>query len=376
MSILPEPKLPLTGKCTDSYTLPSAYYLDQNIYELEKERIFYRTWQYVVHTSMIANVGDYYCLKICDQNIFVIRSDDGEIRGFYNVCRHRAHELLEGSGNVGSLIVCPYHAWSYGNSGALAAARFSENRPGFDKCQFALKAIRVEIFCGCVFVNLHDDAASLLSTAGDLESDIHEKVPYVSNLKPCGTDLFGETVNRAGWKVVVDNFIECYHCGPAHPDFASLIDMSAYEVDVREYWSRQTGVKIRNENSAYQVDRESGNQQSFAWFLWPNTTFNILPGLEELSVYAVRPKSIDVCSFEGHTLSPDGGFSASRAEYTANVLVPEDISICESVQRGLKSKGYDQGPFMYADAHRGESEHALHHFHRLVAGAMADHQAS
>jgi len=369
-SVAPEINLPLTDNVAESFTLPSEYYLSEDVYELEKENIFYRTWQYVAHISMLTEVGDYVSLKICDQNIFVILTDEGSIKGFYNVCQHRAHELVKGAGNVNGVIVCPYHAWTYKTDGSLLAARMGSKRPDFDKCRFSLKEINVEIFCGCVFVNLDADAQRLNDIAGDLANDIRARTPYLDDLELCGTDMFGETVNKAGWKVVVDNFLECYHCAPAHPDFASLIDMSAYQVDAFKYWSRQIGHKIRNENTAYHVDPDEGNQCSVAWFLWPNTTFNILPGSREFSVFAVRPLGLDTCSFEGHSMAPEGIMNQERADYTSNILVPEDIGLCESVQRGLKSKGYDQGPFIYDAQREGISEHGLHHFHRLVQQAL------
>ncbi len=361
---------PLTGNIATSYTLPSEYYLSAGIYEREKEEIFYRTWQYVAHQSMLENTGDYITLKICDENIFVIRCDDGELRSFYNVCRHRAHELLKGAGNTSQAIVCPYHAWTYAIDGRLMGARMSDRRPGFDKSDFGLKEIRMEVFCGCIFVNLDDRARSLNSMAGDLEQDIKSRVPYLDDMRLQGAGMFGETVNRAGWKVVVDNFLECYHCEPAHPDFASLIDMKAYQVETFGYWSRQIGAKIRNKNTAYEVDPAVGSQQSIAWYLWPNITFNILPGSLEFSIYAIRPTGLDTCSFEGHTLSHNDSFMPARASYAANILVPEDIALCESVQRGLKSKSYDQGPFIYDQERAGISEHGVHHFHRLVQQAL------
>jgi phenylpropionate dioxygenase-like ring-hydroxylating dioxygenase large terminal subunit len=367
---IPTLNLPLSENVSESYTLSSEFYLSADLYEQEKEKIFYRSWQYVAHESMLQNPGDYITLKICDQNIFAIRTDEGDVKAFYNVCQHRAHELLKGSGNVAGAIVCPYHAWTYKKNGNLLAARMGNKRPGFDVKNFGLKAIKLEIFCGCIFVNLDDSADSLNVIASDLAEDIRARVPYLDQLINCGGDLLGETVNKAGWKVVVDNFLECYHCTPAHPDFASLIDMSAYEVDAFELWSRQIGAKIRNENTAYNVDPNKGNQSSIAWFLWPNTTFNVLPGKEEFAVYAIRPTDLETCSFEGHSLGVNGDISQERIDYTADILVPEDISLCESVQRGLKSKGYDQGPYIYDAEREGISEHGLHHFHRLVDQAL------
>ena len=370
MSALPPINKPLGKKPELSFTLPSEYYLSPEVYEYEKENIFYKTWQYIAHEVMLPDPGDYVTLSICGQNVFVIRSSDGELRSFYNVCRHRAHELLSGAGNVRKLIVCPYHAWSYDNSGRLKSARMSDNRPGFDKAEFGLREIRLELFCGCIFVNLDDTAESLQSIAGDLEADIRDQLPYLDKLKLAGTDLLGETKMSAGWKVVVDNFVECYHCRPAHRDFASLIDMDAYQVDIFDYWSRQTGPKIRYDNSAYAVDPEVGMQQSVFWYLWPNTTFNVLPGSDELTVFSIRPIDITTSSFGGQSFNVDGKVYQPRADYASEILAPEDISLCESVQRGLASKSYDQGTFIVDPDNPGESEYALHHFHRLVQQAL------
>jgi choline monooxygenase len=310
-------------------------------------------------------------VRICDENIFVIRSADGELRAFYNVCRHRAHELLQGSGNVRKLIVCPYHAWSYDSSGCLVNARMSETRPGFDKSEFGLQEIRLELFCGCIFVNLDDDSDSLQSIAGDLEQDIRSRLPYIDDLQLSGTNLLGEIEMEAGWKVVVDNYVECYHCRPAHRDFASIINMDSYQVDVFDYWSRQLGPDIRYDNSAYEVNPESGMQSSIFWYLWPNTTFNVLPGSQELAVFAIRPINLTRSSFGGQSFNVDGKIYQPRADYVSGTLAPEDISLCESVQRGLTSKSYDQGVYIVDPDNLGESEHALHHFHRLVQKTLA-----
>ena len=141
-------------------------------------------------------------------------------------------------------------------------------------------------------------------------------------------------------------------------------------MDTGALWSRQLGPGIRHDNSAYKIDPEAGFQSSAFWYLWPNTTFNVLPGANELAVFAIRPIGLEESSFEGHILSGDAKQNTERSTYTANVLAPEDIALCESVQRGLKSKGYDQGPIIAGDTPNGEGEHAIHHFHRLVYQAL------
>lgn len=366
---------PLSEIPEESFTLPSYMYTDIEIYELEKEKIFYKTWQYVAHKSLFAEPGDYVTLRICDQHIFVIMGDDSELRAFYNVCQHRAHELLpEGSGNVARAIVCPYHAWAFEKTGELRGAPRSENRPSFNKKDFSLKSVKLEMFLDSAFVNLDTNAIPLSEIAGDLEDDIRSRAPFVNELDTPQSrfvaDDIGLTNINAGWKVVVDNYVECYHCEHAHKDFCDIISMDTYKHDAFGLWARQLGEDIKDDNTAYKLEPNAPFKKSAFWFLWPNTTINILPGAEVLNFAIVRPTAIDKCLFEGHSISTSEKFHKGRQDYTANVLVPEDIALCESVQRGLKSKGYDQGPLIVDPSRSGRGEHALHHFHRLVQKAM------
>ena len=120
----PEFDKPLSGDAGRSYTIPARYYTDPDIFEQEKEAIFARTWHYIGHESHVRDPGDYLTLQIADESVFVMRGGDGRLRGFFNVCRHRAHRLLSGAGNTAT-IVCPYHAWSYHCDGRLRHARFA-----------------------------------------------------------------------------------------------------------------------------------------------------------------------------------------------------------------------------------------------------------
>lgn len=175
-------KKPLVDDPQSSFTLPSYLYTEPEIYEIEKEKIFYRSWQYVAHKTSFEQPGDYVTVQICDQNMFVMLGSDGELRAFYNVCQHRAHELLPtGSGNVKSLIVCPYHAWAFNREGALRGAPRSSERPGFNKADYSLKQVQLEIFLDCAFINLDPEADSLSEQAADLQADILEKAPFFKN---------------------------------------------------------------------------------------------------------------------------------------------------------------------------------------------------
>ena len=110
--------------------LPREYYFDRDLYEREKRQIFAKTWRYVCHQSELPNAGDYMTITVADQNLFVLRGRDRQIRAFYNVCQHRAAELLQGRGTVKGFITCPYHSWSYDHSGCLRSAVNAERSVG------------------------------------------------------------------------------------------------------------------------------------------------------------------------------------------------------------------------------------------------------
>ena len=353
-----------------SYTIPSSLYLDEKIYEQEKQNIFYCNWHYAGHASQLSKTGDYLTASIADESVFIVRCQDETLRGFYNVCRHRAHQLLEGSGNTHN-IVCPYHAWSYALTGELRHARNSEKVPGFDKSEFCLQPVQVDTLCDFVFFNLDLEADSLNNQAPGLEQDLQERLPNLDQMKPLDTFTYGPAAMAANWKVVVDNFLECYHCAPAHPDFATLFDMSSYQMETFSNWSRQLGPDTRAKNTAYALAPDSPNRSGAFWYLWPTTTINLLPGEPYLLVLSFLPLDHERTSFFGHRYGlSDNSQVDAQDHYMNTVLGPEDAALCESVQKGLKSQSYDQGRFIVDPDLSGIAEHAVHQFHRLVLAAL------
>ena len=354
-----------------SKTLSSRYYLDQDIYEQEKLKILYCTWQYAGHTSQVADIGDYLTLKIGDENLFIIRTDDGELKGFFNVCRHRAHKLLEDKGTVKS-ITCPYHAWNYSIDGGLRHAKNADKMKDFDNADYCLKGFQVTYLCDFIFVNLDHSAAPLNQSADGFVKDLRQRVPFLDRLKPLPDDKERPSVINANWKIVIDNYLECYHCTKAHPAFVNMIDMDHYQTEVYDIWSRQYAPKSRPDNSAYSFDKSATIQDMCFWFLWPNTALGYVPGVEALFFSSIRPDGIDKTTRFGHwlitddTIIPDGFY-----EYMNQVLFSEDISLCESVQQGIRSLSYSEGPLMIDPKYSVISEIAVQHFHGLVEQALA-----
>ncbi|HEY5738142.1 MAG TPA: aromatic ring-hydroxylating dioxygenase subunit alpha [Gammaproteobacteria bacterium] len=309
-------------------------------------------------------------MQVCEQNIIVIRDRDGELKAYYNVCQHRGHELLFGSGKVRT-ITCPYHAWSYGFDGELKAARNTERMAGFDKCEFALKPVQVEVFCGLVFVNLDPEAAPLGEQAAGLEREIRDYCPRVDEVVFAQRDDYDVACN---WKVLVDNFLECYHCHPAHKDFVSLVDMDSYRVTTHEIYSSHVSNAAKStDNNAYSFEKGEVDFGYAGWFLWPNLTIWIYPGEPNISTLQMIPAGAGrtIEHQDWYLPNPEPSRQQRDAmDYQRNVLQPEDVGLCESVFRGLQSRGYNQGRFV-VDAERSElSEHGVHHFQRLYVDAM------
>ena len=362
--------VPFSRDPHNSFTLPARFYHDPAVYEREKESIFYRAWWCVGHRSQIAKPGQYVTAQIFDQNVFAATDRSGELRAFYNVCQHRGHELLKGRGKAG-LIVCPYHAWSYDLDGSLKRAPNAEKVADFKACDFSLKPVRVEEYAGFVFVNIDPDAEPLREQAGDLEAEIRHYCPRLDEVAFAQRDHFDLAAN---WKVPIDNFLECYHCQVAHRDLVDLMDMDSYWVKTHRLYSTHIADAARStENSAYKFKMGEVDFGYAAWYLWPNLTIWVYPGEPNISTLQMIPTGPDRC-IEYQDWFTLGGKKTKQLKdaikYQRDVLQPEDIALCESVQRGLKSKGYNQGRLIVDPECSEISEHGVHHFQQLVVDAV------
>jgi choline monooxygenase len=354
-----------------SMSLRAAAYTDPKWLDLELRAVFGRTWQWICHVEKVRAPGSYVSATVAGMPIALVRDRAGRLRAFYNVCKHRAHELLSGSG-ITRNIVCPYHAWVYDLDGTLRGARRADRMPAFDKTQICLHRIQVEEFGGFVYVNLDPAAAPLGQQAPDLAAEIALWAPDVADL------TFAKRLTydvRSNWKNVIDNFLECYHCHIAHPEFVSLVDMDTYEVRTHGIWSSHFAEAGKQENPAYDVSAASVTQHA-VWWLWPNTCLLRYPGRGNFMVFQVLPAGPDRTLetwdffFETDQLQ-DAEVAAVR--YIDDVLQVQDIRIVESVQRGMATPAFDQGRIVYDPEGSGLSEHGVHHFHGLVLQAYEHH---
>ncbi|MBV9832323.1 MAG: ring-hydroxylating oxygenase subunit alpha [Marmoricola sp.] len=352
-----------------SMSLRSEAYVDPKWHDAELQGVFARTWQWICHTEKLATPGSYVAATVAGMPIAVVRDRSGGLRAFYNVCKHRAHELLSGSGTTRN-IVCPYHAWTYDLSGGLKAARRSEGMESFDKSEICLDQVQVEEFGGFVYVNLDPTAAPLAQQAPDLAEEIASWAPDIAGLTHAKRLTYDVNTN---WKNVIDNFLECYHCHIAHREFVDLVDMDTYEVRTHGIWSSHFAEAGKHENSAYDVSGASVTQHA-VWWLWPNTCLLRYPGRGNFMVFQVIPagpeRTLETWDFFLESTELDEAEQES-VRYVDDVLQQQDIALVESVQRGMRTPAFDQGRIVFDPAREGSglSEHGVHHFHGLLLQA-------
>ena len=350
-----------------SASIGADCYTDPGYLEVEREQILRRSWQYLCHEEALREPGSYVTASVQNRSIVAVRGEDGVLRAFYNVCKHRGHELLKGAGTR-RLITCPYHAWVYGLDGRLHRARRSELIENFDSGRVSLTPVQVEVLCHFVFVNLDSRARPLAEQADGLAREVTGYVPDIGALTFAHRLTY--TV-RANWKAVVDNFLECYHCPVAHRDFVSLVEMDTYKVATHGIWSSHMARAGRRQNRAYGVAQASVTDHA-VWYLWPNTTLMRYPGRGNFMVWRFIPVGPEETYEEFDIFlesTPPTEEEMEAIRFIDEVLQPEDIGLVESVQRGMRTPAFQRGRYLVDPDGSGLSEHAVHHFHGLVLEA-------
>jgi len=351
-------------------SLDARYYTDPGIFALECEGLLARTWQFACHSTELPSPGSYVCFEIAGESLFAIRDRSDQIRVYYNVCQHRAHQLVQGRGRAPT-ITCPYHAWSYDFDGRLRAAPNLDAVDGVDKDAICLTEVRVEIFLGFVFINLDPNAAAMEEWFPNVRAELEEWVPHWSRLKPLE---WVEIPEKCNWKVSVENYSECYHCALNHPTFSTgVVKPQTYDIQPQGQCLRHTTECQNLDQMTYDI--QSGfdhHDQYSSWFLWPMFSFQVYPG-NVLNTYHWR--AVDT----HHVVVWRGWYSIDGADDAAiralavqdrETTVEEDIHLVESVQRGLGSRGYRPGPLVIDPKSGVNSEHPIMHLQRWMREAV------
>src|SRR5262249_11875070 len=213
----------------DAKSLSQRYFVSPEIFAQEQERIFSKQWVLVGHRSQIAQADDYLTAEVAGESLIIVRDKRGAIHGFYNVCRHRGSRLIENSNGQCAAIQCPYHAWTYALDGRLIGAPHMDETPGFNKADYPLQQARLEQWEGFIFLNLEDACVSLEKWFEPLGEKFS---PW--NLAGLRSAKRIEYDVRANWKLIFQNYSECYHCAGVHPELSKISPSDSAENDLTE----------------------------------------------------------------------------------------------------------------------------------------------
>ena len=322
------PLLELVMRQLSPRSLDAVLYRGAAQYEAERRTVFARSWLLFAHESQLADAGSYVATSIADFPLIVVRGDDGRIRAFHNVCRHRAGPLAEdGEGRCADGLVCRYHGWRYALDGRLANARDFGPAEGFDPRELSLYSLACESWRGFVFVNLNEDAASLASAIAPLAEKTRDMPLERFRFRHRQVHRI-----RCNWKTYVENYLEGYHIPLVHPGLNEQIDALHYEVDVAPpavfHWAPPKGdVPV------------SG---LWAW-LWPCHGINVYK--DGLMMERMWPLGHDATVLDYLYFFPDGLVQSEmeRPMFSSESITAEDISITEAVQRNLNAGIYSTG---------------------------------
>lgn len=331
-TLIPEFTLPkdFCADAREAYTIPARFYTHRAAFEHEKSRcsppagFAWRTAASLPNRTTTSPARSsvktfWWC---------VARQRAARL---YNVCPHRGHQLLAGDGRAKNVITCPYHARAFRLDGELAHARNCENVQNFDKENSHLMPVRVEEYAGFIYVNLDSQAGTVEDQLPGLGAKVREACPQVDDLK-----LAARFVTRtpANWKNIVDNYLECYHCGPAHPGFADSVQVDRYWHTLHGNWTLQFGYARPSEQS---FKFEEGKEASFhGIWLWPCTMFNMPPLEGMMTVIYEFPVDAETTLQHYDIYFTNADLSDEQLkliDWYRDVFRPEDLRLVESVQK-------------------------------------------
>lgn len=340
----------------EDFGLPSWTYTDPAYYAVEMERVMRPAWQIVCHVSDVPAPGDYQTLELLGESIIVIRGDDGVVRAFANVCRHRGMRLVgEGTHGCAKKLVCPYHAWVYELDGRLSGVPMKGDYPALDMASTGLFAVDLEIWQGFVFIRLKDDGGPSVATMMAPAED--EIAPYrFAEMQPTGRPW--ARPRAVNWKNVGDNYSDNLHIPVAHDGLTRIFGKS-YAIEAHGWCDRMSG-RITDRVSSNVWERfyqkylprvahlsEAAHGLWLYWKLWPNMAFDIYA--DQIDFMHWVPTGPETCELRVRAYAlPDDRREMRLARYANDrinrVVNREDTVLIESVQAGMRSAFFTAGP--------------------------------
>lgn len=360
--------------------LPARYYINEQILRQEKEKIFFKTWQFACHVTKLDEPGAYVAVNVLGQNIFVVRDRDGEIKAFYNVCPHRGHKLVEGMGNK-KVIICPYHQWSYSLDGSLRHHRGTSTSQTPTKSQICLTPVRVDRLLDFIFVNLDPNAEPIAEFWPGLEEHVQATCPDLPSYTLSDSPSVLHPVDiPANWKVHVDNFLECYHCSAGHISFSDMLCVADQRQTLYKNYSYvHIPSSGKADNMAYPLNPEHDVMDLHFWFLFPNMGLGQFSGPGNLSLSQWLPVGTDrgyrkVIQLDKAEPTDPGMFERRelRNIWGRDVLQQEDIGFIKSVHEGMQQRSFTHGWYMVDPENEEISEVMVRHFHETYLEHMGE----
>ena len=354
-------------KSAMSLTLPSEWYLSETIFALEKEHIFLQDWVCVGRDEEIAKVGDHKVLSLFGESILLLRNNEHELRAFYNVCRHRGAQLcpeeeqedsderipLKGGVVGGKAIMCPYHAWTYDLNGRLIRAPHLTSDMGLNLEDIRLHPVAVESWGGFVFLHLSPEQAKPFSEHIAASAERFTRYP-LAELAVAKTLTYRVNAN---WKVLCENYNECYHCGPVHPELCQLVPAFKENGGADLDWDNGvphregatsftlTGTTTREafpDLDVFEKERHKGD------LIYPNLFLSL--AADHVAVFILHAEGPKKTRIDCHFLFAQNeinrvDFDPSDAVDFWHLVNRQDWTICERVQIGMDSRVHKQGVF-------------------------------
>jgi phenylpropionate dioxygenase-like ring-hydroxylating dioxygenase large terminal subunit len=350
----------------DAQSLPAWLYYDEDFFALEREKVFLPAWHLVGHESDLTEIGDYLTFKMYNEIAFVVRGKDGVIRGFHNVCRHRAARMVDGDhGNCGRSLVCPYHAWTYQLDGTLSGVPYLDQYENFDRADHGLTPVETDSFAGFVFIRFKSGGPSLKDYMAPVAEEL--AIYKTAEMKPLRH--IGSRVREVNWKNATDNYVDALHIRVAHDGLHGLLGDSyrlTIDNDVHKIYSElKTGKMASRSNNAYctllpHVDHLPAERQRMWTYykMWPGLMFDVYPDQVDFMQFIPLTPTSCILRESAYAL-PDNRRKMKAARYlngriNRNVN-SEDKGLIERVQAGMGSMTFKQGPL-------GKSEICLRHF--------------
>jgi choline monooxygenase len=353
-------------------TIPSPWYFDEGIGELENSAVFGKTWQAVGRAEQVQKPGQFLTADIAADPIVVVRGEDSQLRAFYNVCRHHAAAVVTEAQGCAKQFRCPYHGWTYGIDGALKGMVEFDGVCDFERSANGLVPVQVDTWENFVFVNLDPEAGSLRDFLSSIPPIV---APLQLTKKLRYFDRRTYTL-RCNWKVYVDNYLDGgYHVPHAHKGLSSVIEYTKYTIENFEHACLQSSPLSSDASSEAGV---ASTRQGHAFYLWiyPNFMLNAYEGVMDTNV--VVPLGVDKCAvIFDYYFSDTSAAADTRNRESIGVsekVQDEDMGICDAVQRGLGSRAYLAGRL---SVRREAGEHLFHRLlHADLTGAVKRSEAA